>query len=260
MDCLHDIDWIFAHVDCTCTTYAEGQWKGEACERFETLWTKYEAIRVPVERYRLDQNNSPPHTASSRLLELDVLEFGRVDHLTYSPYLSPFDIDVYPKVKSQLKGRRFSSHPELRSATANIISQYNQYWSRAIFNKCMKRHRKCIAYNDDYFEKKWQVSDWPSLFNKPTLLTLLIASLACSTSAVVPVFKARKWLHVYHYCSSYRRQIEVFRSVCFIAVCEILHSREKKSTYVLMIPHIYIYPISNIIFTSNNNIKFYVKT
>ena len=128
----------------------------------------------------------------------------------------------------------------------------------------MKRHRKCIAYNDDYFEKKWQVSDWPSLFNKPTLLTLLIASLACSTSAVVPVFKAPyaigKWLHVYHYCSSYRRQIEVFRSVCFIAVCEILHSREKKSTYVLMIPHIYIYPISNIIFTSNNNIKFYVKT
>ena len=61
----------------------------------------------------------------------------------------------------------------------------------------------------------------------------LIASLGCSTSAVVTVFKdpyvIGKWLHVYHYFSSYRRQIEVFSSVYFIAVCEILHSREKKS-------------------------------
>ena len=81
---------------CTCTTYAEGQRKGEACEIFEivfkTLWkrmrTKYEAIRVPIERYRLHQDNSPPHKAASTLLELDVLGFRRVDHLPYSPYLS----------------------------------------------------------------------------------------------------------------------------------------------------------------------------
>jgi len=103
-----------------------------------------------------------------------------------------------------------------------------------------KRSRWCIAYNGEYFEKKWQVSDWRSQFNKPTLLTSLISSVACSTSAVVTVFKAPyvvcKWLHVYHYVSSYRRQIEVFSNVCFIAVCEILYSREKKSTYFLKIP------------------------
>ena len=54
------------------------------------------------------------------------------------------------------------------------------------------------------------------------------------------VFKAPyvigKWLNVYHYFSSYRRQIEVFSSVCFIAVCEILYSREKNSMYFLKIP------------------------
>jgi len=60
----------------------------------------------------------------------------------------------YAKVKSQLKDCRFSSLPELRSATANIISQYNQDWYRAIFNKWMKQHRKCTAYNGKYFEKK----------------------------------------------------------------------------------------------------------
>jgi len=115
---------------------------------------KYEVIRVPIEHYRLHQDNSPPHTAASNLLELDVLGFGRVDHLSYSPCLAPFDFDVYPKVKSQLKGRRFSSHPELSLATANIISQYNQDWSRAIFNKWVKQHRKCIPYNGENFEKK----------------------------------------------------------------------------------------------------------
>ena len=79
---------------------------------------------VPIEHYRLHQDNSPPQTAASTLLELDVLGFGRVHHLPYSPDLAPFDFDICPQVKSQLKGRRFSSHPELRSATAN--SQYNQ--------------------------------------------------------------------------------------------------------------------------------------
>ena len=167
MDCLRNIDWIFEYVQCTCTTYTEGQWKGEACERFEivfkTLWkrirTKYEAIRIPIEHYHLHQDNSLPQLAASTLLELDVLGFGRVDHLPYSLYLAPFDFYVYPKVKSQLKDRQFSSHPELRSATANIISQYNQDWSRGIINKWVKRHRKCIAHNCEYFEKiltsKW---------------------------------------------------------------------------------------------------------
>ena len=50
-----------------------------------------------------------------------------------------------------------------------------------------------------------------------------------------------KWLHVYHYFSSYRRKTEVFSSVCFIAVCEILHSSEKKSAHLLKIPCILVW-------------------
>ena len=121
--------------------------KGEACERFEivfkSLWKR--------KHFCIHQNNPPPHTETSTLLELDVLGFGRVDHLPYSPDLASFHFDVCFKVKSQLKGRRFSSLPELRSASVNIISQYNQDWYRAIFNKWVKRHRKCIAYNGEYF-------------------------------------------------------------------------------------------------------------
>ena len=107
---------------------------------------------VPIEHYRIHPNNSPPHTATSTLLELDVLGFG-VDHFPYSPDLAPFAFYVYPKVKSQLKGRRFSSLSKLHTASANIILQYNQDWSRVIFNKWVKRHQKCLAYNGEYFAK-----------------------------------------------------------------------------------------------------------
>ena len=124
---------------------------------FKTLWkgmrTKYEAIRVPIEHYRHHKDKSPPHMAASTMLELDILSCGRVDHLPYSPYLAPFDFDVYPKVNSQLKSRRFPSYPELRSATANIISQYNQDWSRVIYWRILR--------------EKWQVViDVPSSINR----------------------------------------------------------------------------------------------
>ena len=72
--------------------------------------TKFEAIKVLIEHYRRHLDNSPPHTAASTLLELNVLGFGRVDHLPYFLYLAPFVFDVYPKVKSQLKDRQFLSH------------------------------------------------------------------------------------------------------------------------------------------------------
>ena len=62
-----------------------------------------ESIMVPIEHNRLQQKNSPPHTAASILLELDVLGFERVDHLAYSPYQASFYVDVYPN-KSQVKG------------------------------------------------------------------------------------------------------------------------------------------------------------
>lgn len=93
-----------------------------------------------------------PETKSQ--LEIDVLGFGRIDHPPYSPDLAPFDFAIFPEIKSQLKGRRFSSLSELRSATANIISQYNQDWYRDIFDKWVRRHRKCVAYDGEYFEKK----------------------------------------------------------------------------------------------------------
>jgi len=100
---------------------------------------------VPIEH--LSYSSNQPTTSYSSIHTVRA-------RCPYSPDLAPFDFELYHKVKSQLNGRRFSSLPDFRSASANIISQYNQDWYRAIFNKWVKRHRKCKAYNGEYFEKK----------------------------------------------------------------------------------------------------------
>ena len=109
---------------------------------------------IPLEHYLLHQDNAPPktnknnnNTAASSQLKIDVLGCGRVQHPPYSPDLAPFDFAVFPEVKSQLNGRRFSTLSELRSITSNIISQYGQDWYRDIFDKWVKRHRQCVAYD-----------------------------------------------------------------------------------------------------------------
>lgn len=109
---------------------------------------------ISIDHYILHQDNAPPHTAASTQLEIDVLGFGRIDHPPYSPDLAPFDFAIFPEIKSQLKGHRFSSLSELRSATANIIAQHNQDWYKDIFDKWVRRHRKCVSHDGEYFEKK----------------------------------------------------------------------------------------------------------
>ena len=55
---------------------------------------------------------------------------------------APVECAVFPEVMSQLEGRRFST----------LISQCGQDWYRDIFDKWVKRHRKCLAYDGAYFE------------------------------------------------------------------------------------------------------------
>jgi len=78
---------------------------------------------VPLEHYRLHQDNSLLHTAASTQLEIHVLGFGRVDHPTYSPDLAPLDFALIPEVKLQLKGHRF--HPSRNYAQLQQTSSHN---------------------------------------------------------------------------------------------------------------------------------------
>ena len=109
---------------------------------------------IPLEDFILHQDNAPPHTAQTTTLEIGVLGFKTISHPPYSPDLAPMDFAIFPTVKKQLKGMRFRSLQELRSATSRIVAQYGQQWYEDVFGQWIHRHRRCVECEGQYFEKK----------------------------------------------------------------------------------------------------------
>lgn len=111
---------------------------------------------VPLEEFILHMDNASSHTAEITTLELAVLGFSTIQHPPYSPDLAPFDFSIFPTIKAQLKGTRFDSLQELRTATSRITQQYDASWYHDIFRQWIDRHRKCIQHRGEYFEKEWR--------------------------------------------------------------------------------------------------------
>ena len=105
------------------------------------------------ENFLFHQDNAPAHRATDTLLTIDFLGFERINHAPYSPDCAPMDFAVFPQLKSDMRGRRFTDLQEIRMAVRKAISGYSSDWYSDIYNKWVKRHRKCIAHNGEYFEK-----------------------------------------------------------------------------------------------------------
>jgi hypothetical protein len=56
------------------------------------------------------------------MMEIGLLVYELVDHPAYSPVLAPIDFQVFPVVKSALKGHRFDNFQELSFAIRNVVS------------------------------------------------------------------------------------------------------------------------------------------
>ena len=152
-----DIDWIFEYSNVHALRLLKDSEKERRVRDFKSFLKHYEKECASMQQ---------PNVTLSPLSKQPTTSYGSLHDVrdrcpwmweswspSIFPDLAPFDFDVYPEVKSQLNGCRFSSLPELRSATANIISQYNQDWFRAVFNKWVKRHRICIAYKANTLRK-----------------------------------------------------------------------------------------------------------
>jgi len=61
-------------------------------------------------------NNSPTHRALASQKKLAYLGFQCLDHPPYSPDLAPSDYQLFPGLKTKLKGRHFSSDAEVFTA------------------------------------------------------------------------------------------------------------------------------------------------
>ena len=62
-------------------------------------------------------DNTPVHKSNVALEAIRKSGFTELEHPPYSPDLAPSDFFLFPKLKKELRGRRFSNSSEVTQAT-----------------------------------------------------------------------------------------------------------------------------------------------
>ena len=75
-------------------------------------------------------------------------------HAPYSPDLAPCDFALFPDLKKQLKGKRFSDFDELQTTARALLYSYSSDWFHRAFQAWVEQHRRCVEVNGEYFEKE----------------------------------------------------------------------------------------------------------
>jgi len=70
----------------------------------------------------------------------------------YSPDMAPCDFFLFPKIKITLKGRRFTSIDDIKSASLKDLQAIPKIEFQKCFEDWKKRWHKCIISSGDYFE------------------------------------------------------------------------------------------------------------
>ena len=83
---------------------------------------------IAIEELVFHQDNAPSHRATYTLLTIDFLGYERINHAPYSPDLAPMDSVVFPRLKDELRGRRFETLDELRLAVRSEVGQIEPDW------------------------------------------------------------------------------------------------------------------------------------
>ncbi|KAG5317509.1 MOS1T transposase, partial [Acromyrmex heyeri] len=70
----------------------------------------------------------------------------------YSPDLAPCDFFLFPKLKRPMKGRRYATIEEIKTASKEELNKITKNEFLKCFEDWKKRWHKCIISDGDYFE------------------------------------------------------------------------------------------------------------
>ena len=99
------------------------------------------------------QDNARIHTAKVSMNKLRELKWQLLPHPAYSPDLAPSDFHLFGPLKDPLRGRRFDSESELKSAVNAVVKTLSKDWFEEGMKKVAEQWRKCIDLQGDYVEK-----------------------------------------------------------------------------------------------------------
>jgi [histone H3]-lysine36 N-dimethyltransferase SETMAR len=100
----------------------------------------------------LQHDNAPAHTALSIRDFLAQKQISVLPHPPYSPDLAPCDFFLFPKIKLDLKGKRFDDIETIQSNLAAQLKRLTPQDFQHCFEQWYKRWDKCISSEGHYFE------------------------------------------------------------------------------------------------------------
>lgn len=105
--------------------------------------------KVPL----LLHDNAPAHRSQVGQAALLECGFEEMHHPPYSPDLAPSDYHLFPNLKKHLRGQKFSTDNELKSATEEWLKVQPELFYFTGIEKLRDRYKVCIDKSGDYVEK-----------------------------------------------------------------------------------------------------------
>ena len=119
-----------------------------------------ERLRKDVRRKRseklangfiLHHDNAPCHTSLLVRQFLSNKNITVCPHSPYSPDLAPCDIQLFPKVKMTMKGKRFESIQDIEAATTVQLKTLTKQDFHNCFREWQERWEKCVRSEGGVF-------------------------------------------------------------------------------------------------------------
>jgi len=100
----------------------------------------------------LHDDNAPSHRALTTREFLAHKGIITLLRLPYSPDLAPCNFFLFPKMKLQLKGRRFDRVEEMQRESQNVLGTLREQDFQHAFQQQQRRWDRCVTAQGDYFE------------------------------------------------------------------------------------------------------------
>ena len=78
-----------------------------------------------------------------------------IPHPSYSPEPAPCHFFLFPRMKGQMKGKRFADVSEVKKKTVDVLKNISTEEFQKCFQQWEKRWCKCIESKGEYFEGDW---------------------------------------------------------------------------------------------------------
>lgn len=108
--------------------------------------------RSTVRDVMLHHDNAGPHTSKVVTKYLNKERVDILPHPPYSPDLAPCDFFLFPKLKKELKNKRYNKVEHLARAVQSVISGIPKEEYQRSFEDWRRRLQLCIDRDGHYFE------------------------------------------------------------------------------------------------------------